>query len=384
MGVTISTVDYVHGDIIGGNKGLDEHQLVAVLEARGVLRTAETAGLERRTIILLAQRLKPDKQLDFNQALKELERAVEVALDVIQRGERGTSDDVFLNAVLARVAEQTRTGDLDGGASTIDQGLAELAEAYRRWQILLLEEGVKVDTLRRNPAAVAQRVEMIVTVAVEDPTSRPAWRPEYHERFVAFCEDGQRRGINISSEIAAEMAKRMLHSAQDEEERAHALNLFGHGKLELGRRGVGTDFLEEAVRSYRDAVAHQQRHAAPLVWAKYQSNLGNALTALAERAAGNGQFKEAIAAYNAALQERTRARAPIEWAKTQLNLGNALCQLGDRQTGKELLVRAMRASRAALEVFTPTEYPDYWATAQANLGQALLCLGEREKKDPPA
>jgi hypothetical protein len=92
----------VHGDIVGRDKiGLDEKKLVAALEARGYLQTAELAGLQRRTIISLAHRLQPDV-LDFEQAIAELERAVEVALDVIARGERGANDDAFVNAVLAR------------------------------------------------------------------------------------------------------------------------------------------------------------------------------------------------------------------------------------------------------------------------------------------
>src|SRR5688572_2541302 len=80
----------VHGDIVGGNKGLDAEELVTLLEARGVLQAADTAGLQRRTVVALAQRLRPEEGLDFEQALTELERAVAVALEVIARGERGT------------------------------------------------------------------------------------------------------------------------------------------------------------------------------------------------------------------------------------------------------------------------------------------------------
>ena len=151
---------------------------------RGLLAGAELAGLQRRTIITLAQRLKPAERLDFEQAVTELERAVEVALDVIARGERGTNDDAFVNAVLARVAERVQSDDLDGGAQAIDAALAEIEAGYRRSQTTLLEEGVKVDTLRRDAAAVARRIEMLV--AVDHPTDRPAWLPEFRERCDAF------------------------------------------------------------------------------------------------------------------------------------------------------------------------------------------------------
>ena len=93
-GVTISgTVGSVSGDIVGGDKiihGPSAEELVVALGKMGVLQNAEAAGLQRRTIIMLAQRLKPDERLSFDQAIKELERAVEVAFDVIARGERGT------------------------------------------------------------------------------------------------------------------------------------------------------------------------------------------------------------------------------------------------------------------------------------------------------
>jgi hypothetical protein len=43
--------------------------------------------------------------------------------------------------VLARVADKVRNDDLDGGAVTIDEALAELEAKHRRSQVLLLEEG---------------------------------------------------------------------------------------------------------------------------------------------------------------------------------------------------------------------------------------------------
>jgi hypothetical protein len=179
--------------IQGVSVGASEEELVAALERRGLLAGAETAGLQRRTIITLAQRLKPAERLDFEQAVPELERAVEVALDVIARGERGTNDDAFVNTVLARVAERVRSDDLDGGAQAIDAALAEIEAGYRRSQTTLLEEGIKVDTLRRD--AAARRIEMLV--AVDHSSDRPAWLSEFRERFDSFLSDGETRGIQF-------------------------------------------------------------------------------------------------------------------------------------------------------------------------------------------
>ena len=63
--------------------------MVDVLEARGIVQTVETVGLQRHVIIMLAERLRPEERLDFDQAIAELKHAVDIALDVIKRGERG-------------------------------------------------------------------------------------------------------------------------------------------------------------------------------------------------------------------------------------------------------------------------------------------------------
>jgi hypothetical protein len=168
--------------------GLDEERTVArlvqVLEDKGVIGTAARGGLETQAIIKLAQRLKPDELLNFDQAIIEVESAVTIALDVIARGERGTNLDAFVNSVLERVAEKTKGGDFDSAVHTVDDALAELdrreaeqREAARRSRVALLEEGVNADTLRRDAVSVARRIEILV--AIDHPTERPAWLPEF-------------------------------------------------------------------------------------------------------------------------------------------------------------------------------------------------------------
>ena len=128
-------------------------RLVAALD----MRRAESGGLERETIIKIARRLRPDEMLDFDQAVVELERAVDVAMDVIARGERGTNYDAFVDLVLAKVAEKTRLGDFDGGARAVDEALIDLdlreteqRDIFRQSRVALLEAGVDQDILRRD------------------------------------------------------------------------------------------------------------------------------------------------------------------------------------------------------------------------------------------
>jgi hypothetical protein len=231
IGVGLTDVQAQTININDVRVGPTAEQLVAVLEAKGLLRASEEAGLQRRTIITLAHRLKPDV-LDFDQAVRELERAVEVALDVIARGERGTNDDAFVNAVLAQVADKVRNDDLDGGAGAIDKALAELETKHRRSQVALLEEGVRVDTLRRDAVAVARRIEMVV--AVDHPTDRPAWLPKFRARYDEVSADGEAKGINFSVAVAVELARRMRATALDANERGVALNLLGNALSRLG------------------------------------------------------------------------------------------------------------------------------------------------------
>src|SRR3954447_13804039 len=81
------------GHVVGGNLTFNQHgpsaeEIDYALERRGGFQVNEAGGLQRRMVIMLAQRLKPAERLGFEQAINELERAVEIALDVMARGER--------------------------------------------------------------------------------------------------------------------------------------------------------------------------------------------------------------------------------------------------------------------------------------------------------
>jgi tetratricopeptide (TPR) repeat protein len=358
-------------------------RLVAELEKRDTTRRAEQAGLERRTIIALARRLKPQEALDFDQALTELEHAADIACDVIARGERPSNEDAFVRGVLARVADAMRLGDFDRGAREVDQALAELVrreadqrDEMRRWRTALLEAGVEQDTLRRDAAAVACRIEALV--ALDHPTDRAAWTPAFQERWDALLEEGRDKGVNFSLQVTAALARRMLKTARDSDERGTAGNLFGIALWTLGQRESGTARLDQAVAAYCAALEEFARDRAALDWARTQNNLGNALRTLGERESGTTRLELAVAAYRAALEEFARDRAALDWARTQNNLGNALRTLGERESGTARLELAVAAYRAALEERTRDRVPLDWATTQMNLGNALTTLGERE------
>ncbi len=291
---------------------------------------------------------------------------------------------------MKRLAETTKRGDFDGGAKAVDEALAELDRrdeehraTSRRSRETLFEEGVKQDLLRRDPIAVARRIEAIAGLDATD--GNPAWLPKYRERLDVFHAEGEEKGINLSLEVAIELARRMAASARDGDQRGIALNLFGTELGVLGERESGTARLEEAVAAYREALKEMTRERVPLQWAMTQMNLGNALVnlgnaleTLGERESGTARLEEAIAAYREALQERTRESVPLQWAMTQMNLGSALLNLGGRESGTARLEEAVAAYREALQENTRACVPLEWAKTQMNLGSALKALGERE------
>ena len=357
-------------------------RLDAFMEASGVVKRAEDAGLERETILRIAARIRPNENLSFEQAVIEVEHAVTIALPAIARGERGGNLDTFVETVLARLAETTRAGRFDEGSRNVDAALRELDQreaenraTERRSRIAMLEAGEVQDTLRRDAPAVARRIEALV--ALDNPT-RPAWSPVFRQRWDTSYEEGRDKGLAFPLEVATALACRMLATAKTPDERGNAGNLLGSALATLGARESGTARLGQAAAAYGAALEEYTRDRVPLNWAMTQNNLGNALRRLGERESGIARLEEAVAAYRFALEERTRDRVPLDWAMTQNNLGNALRRLGERESGIARLDEAVAAYRFALEEYIRDRVPLDWAMTQNNLGNALLTLGERE------
>ena len=246
------------------------------------------------------------------------------------QGERGTNLDTLIDTVLKRVGEKTKTGDFDGGARTVDEALAELdrreaeqRDLARRSRIALLEEGVKVDILRHDAIAVVRRIEKLV--ATDHPTERPAWQSGFRQRYDAFYEESEAKGINFSLSIAIELARRMVATAHDSTERGTAANLLGIALQNLGERESGTERLEQAVAAYRAALEERTRERVPLDWATTQMNLGTALASLGERESGTERLEQAVAAYRATRFTHFTALRPVRMARRVASSCGASC-----------------------------------------------------------
>jgi tetratricopeptide (TPR) repeat protein len=348
-----------------------------------LVRNAQQQGLEHGTILALARRLRPDENLSFEQAVRELEHAVAIALDVMARGERGSNLGAFVDTVLARVGEETKKGAFDKALSEVDGALRELTvrEAEQRAEIrrgrtALIETGIQQEILRRDAAGAARRIETLVALQTDE---RPVTLTgKYKRQFDAYHKEGDQRGINFSLEIAIALAKVMTHATRTPDEKGYAYGTLGNALQALGERERGVGRLEEAVAAFREALQEYTLERVPLDWAMTQNNLGNALLALGERESGVGRLEEAVAAYRDALKEFTRERVPLQWATTQNNLGSALNALGERESGTMRLKEAVSAYHDALKERTRACTPLQWATTQNNLGNVLRTLGERE------
>jgi len=118
----------------------------------------------------------------------------------------------------------------------------------------------------------------------------------------------------------------------------------------------------------------------PLQWAMTQMNLGAALETLGERGGGTARLEEAVATYRAALAERTRDRVPLDWAMTQMNLGNALASLGERESGTAHLQAAVAAWNACLAVTASVWPPEWVRFVQTRRDQTQAEIGRRSAK----
>ena len=374
--------------LLAGQRAQDEqlNRMEALLAAIGdKAATARASGITDAALIELARRISTDIS-DPQQAFRELENAVEIAIRVQREGRQGSNLGAFVDEVLARVARLAATGAYDEATAAIEAALEEEAEEARRLDerrqessarsLRLLDAAIEQDLLRRDADSAAAR--LVRKVEIELPEGARLF-----DRLRAVQDDwyqrGRDNGVNLDLEIAIALACRMVDLAADADQRGAALNDLGAALGELGVRDADPARLKQAVETFRLALEEVTRERVPLQWAGRQNNLGNALQELGTREAGTARLEQAVEAFRLALEEWTRERVPLlYWATTQNNLGNALQELGKREAGTARLEQAVEAFRLALEGWTRQRVPLDWAMTQNNLGIALAELGTRE------
>ena len=355
-------------------------KLVAELDRREEIKAAQSSGVERFAIVQLAKRIGRDVK-DFDQALLELERAVEIAIKVQAEGARGSNNGDFVDDVLRRVAELSAKGKHRDAGTEADKAFAqwerdeaERQEAALQAGVKLLDAGINQALLDRNATTTAQRIARKCDLQTPDPNARfGALRLAQDEWYSRGCD----KGLNLDLEVATEIARIELFLSQGQDERWEALNNLGNSLQSLGKRDSDTKRLEEAVAAYRLALEVKSRDREPQQWATTQCNLGAALRELGSRGTGTLRLEEAVSAHRSALAEFRQDSTPLDWAMTQNNLGAALWALGEREKGTSRLGEAIIAYREALKEYRRDNKPLQWATTQNNLGGALNLFASR-------
>ncbi|MEM1160752.1 MAG: hypothetical protein AAGJ28_07445 [Pseudomonadota bacterium] len=138
--------------------------LRALAEQQGRMEEARAVGVNEATIIELARRVTESVET-VDQALIELDGAIEIAIEVKQDATHPSNLSDFVDQVIAKLAEQTATGQLDEASATADAAFAqwERDEAERQDRAKaegrrLLQAGVRQDLLRRDAKAAAEKI----------------------------------------------------------------------------------------------------------------------------------------------------------------------------------------------------------------------------------
>jgi tetratricopeptide (TPR) repeat protein len=125
------------------------------------------------------------------------------------------------------------------------------------------------------------------------------------------------------------------------------------------------------------------RDKAPIEWAKAQSSLGDALSALARKKRSVVLFEEAIFAYNGALSEDALDALPHKRFYTLQALANAHIDLFSIQKEPASLDSAVVLLREALLCPSGDDRLSEWCKVHLLLGQTLMLSGRSKNDDAP-
>jgi hypothetical protein len=334
------------GDIKQGQTVQDAKldRMLAILENRGETAAAEAAGVQREAIIRLAQRI-DGSIADFAQALAELDRAVELAIEVRRAGAQGSNLSAFVDDVLRRLAHLTAAGEYEAAGQAADDAIARWEGEEQERQARagaelagLLEAGERQDILRGDASAAAAKIVRRIALNTPEAQRFEAIRRVLHEWY----ERGRDKGLNLDLQVSIALARTTLAEAAGADQCGAGLNDLGAALATLGKRESGTETLQQAVKAFRKPPSTKDpRPRAPRLGHATQNNLGNALA----RPSANAKAAPKPSSRPSTPSEKhspkhTRDRVPLHWAMTQNNLGNALWRLGERESGTETLQQA--------------------------------------------
>lgn len=203
---------------VAGQLRLGEAVLTTPTSGPATPRPRGFDGPEDKVTTALIAKLRVGEELVPTRARREVDRVAVLTAATIRQGEVPAGDlPAIAQNTLKQMAAFLRGGNFDAAVGAVDDGLLALDGAsgltpdqLRAGRVALMESGIGIEQMRRDPFAVAKRVEGLIAL---DWPSGAAWAPAYKTRLDAFHDEGVNKNSNFSLEIATTMAKRMENTA---------------------------------------------------------------------------------------------------------------------------------------------------------------------------
>ena len=199
---------------VAGQLRLGEAVLTAPPSRAATPKSRAFDGLPDKVTTALFAQLRPGENAVVGRATSEVETTAILTAVTIRRGEAPAADlPAIASDALKQMAGLMRNGSFDSALSVVDMGLSALdgatgltAQELRKGREALIESGIALEQIRRDPFGVAKRLERLVAL---DSPADPLWAPAYKTRLDAYHQQGVEKNLNFALEVAAAMGQRM-------------------------------------------------------------------------------------------------------------------------------------------------------------------------------
>ncbi|MBT4889647.1 MAG: hypothetical protein HON65_08855 [Rhodospirillales bacterium] len=145
----------------------------------------------------------------------------------------------------------------------------------------------------------------------------------------------------------------------------------------VGAKSNNLESYEQAVESYKSAIAVLDMAVHPHDWALSNIRLGLASYHLARRSEQPKIMNNAILALEQSLRVFTKDSHPGRWAEVKNHIGVVMTTMGESLSNNTLLERAVAAFDESLDIRKREQVVLLWAQTTNNLGAAAFALAKR-------
>ena len=211
--------------------------------------------LTKQLVVALAKR-SVQSVSDFDQALQEFNRMIDVASDEQVKSSLPANTDEAITAILAKVDELNNAGQIDEAATH----LAEEETRAEAGLIRLYDKGIAQAVLTRDVDAACDYELKKIAIDVSEPATQ--FGPLRRVQDVWY-KRGRDKGLNFDLEVAIALARKSYARANDADQRGSAQNKLGNALRALGGRESDPRRLHEAVDAYRAALEECTQDRVP-------------------------------------------------------------------------------------------------------------------------